>query len=146
MRVLARLLLCSAFTLPLFAGGDLFEGRVIEVKSGAVVMVETDAARYEVKIIGIVPPAREGSSASRARERVSTLVMGKLIRVRYFRRDRDGTMVGQIYVGDPGIDVGIELLKAGLVRKQPEFDFPKGELAAAERQARRAKRGLWAGQ
>lgn len=145
MKALARIFLLSALVLPVFAG-DLFEGRVTEVKSGAVVTVETDAARYDVKIIGIVLPSQEGRLASRARERVSTLVLGKLIRVRYFRRDRDGTMLGQIYVGQPGVDVGIELLRAGLVRKQPEFDFPKGELAAAERQARRAKRGLWAGQ
>jgi len=143
MRAAGRLLL-FVFAFPLLAG-DKFEGRVIEVKSGAVVTVETDAARYDVKIIGIVPP-QEGRMASEAHQRVSTLVLGKLIRVRYFRRELDGTMLGQIYVGLPGIDVGIELLRAGLVQKQPEFDFPKGEFAAAEQQARRAKRGLWAQQ
>jgi endonuclease YncB( thermonuclease family) len=41
-------------------------------------------------------------------------------------------------------DVGIELLKQGLARRDASYDDKYGKLAEAEQAARDARRGLWA--
>ena len=41
-------------------------------------------------------------------------------------------------------EVGVEMVRAGLARRQPGYDEKYGELAAAEDEARQAGRGIWA--
>jgi endonuclease YncB( thermonuclease family) len=56
-------------------------------------------------------------------------------------------MLARLFTAEPAIgigDVGLELVRAGLARRQPNYDYKYGELAAAEKEARTAKRGLWA--
>lgn len=124
--------------------GDSFDGKAIAVKSAEVVVVDYGEGRYDVRLIGIVVP-REGALAEEAKQFVSKLVLGKDVRV-HFEGRRNGEMVSRLFTGDPGVDVGIELLRAGLARRQPRYDYKYGELSAAENEARRARRGVWATQ
>jgi endonuclease YncB( thermonuclease family) len=142
--VFLTLLLCDAGLSPAFAG-DTFEGRVTAVKSAEVVVVDYGQGQYDVRLIGVVAP-REGALAEEAKRFVSNFVLGKDVRVRFEYRSKSGEMLSRLFTGDPGKDVGVELLRAGLARRQARYDYKYGELSAAENEARRARRGLWATQ
>jgi len=151
---LLGLLVFGAGLLPAY-GGDALYGKVTAVKSAEVVVLEYGAAggtgrstarttgRYDVRIVGVDAP-ESGAFAREARQFVSNLVLGKNVRLRFEYRNKNSEMVSRVFTGDPGIDVGVELLKAGLARRQPNYDYKYGELSAAEKEAQAAKRGLWA--
>jgi endonuclease YncB( thermonuclease family) len=139
--------LCPAFA------GDALSGRVTAVKSAEVVILEyggasgpgrsagRTAGRYVVRIVGVDAP-ETGPLAREAKRFVSDLVLGKDVRMRFEQRNKRGEMVSRLFTGDK--EVGVELLRAGLARRQPNYDYKYGELSAAESEARTAKRGLWA--
>lgn len=125
---------------------DSIYGKIVEVKSADLVVLDYGEGKYDVRIAGIVP-TRDTAAAGRAKEFVSTLVLGKKVRLRFDGRNNAGEMVGQLQTDDPEIgikDVGLELVRSGMVRRQPSYDYKYKELSAAENEARSAKRGLWA--
>jgi endonuclease YncB( thermonuclease family) len=129
------------------SAGDSIYGRIAEVRSANSVVLQHGGGRFNIRIAGIELP-RQKAPADRAKEFLQNFALGKNARLRLGYRERDGTFVGRVHIDDPdkGIkDVAIELVRAGLVRKQANFDYKYGELAAAEREAREAKRGLWGG-
>jgi endonuclease YncB( thermonuclease family) len=143
------LLLLGAGLCPAFAGDSLY-GKVTEVKSADLVVFDYGAGRYNVRIIGVDVPA-EGPIATEARQFVTKLVLGKSARIRFEARAKNGEMVSRLFTADPKIgikDVGLELVRNGLARRQQgedyQFGYKYGELSKAENEAREAKRGLWA--
>lgn len=130
------------------SAGDSIYGRISEVRSAnGVVLQHGGGGRFNIRIAGIELP-RQKASADRAKDFVQNFALGKNARLRLGYREKDGTFVGRIHIDDPDIgikDVGIELVRSGLAQKQANFDYKYGELAAAEREARAAKRGLWGG-
>ena len=103
---------------------------------------------YQIRIIGIDAP-RSGTLARRARQFVSNMVLGKKVRMRFEYRAPNGEMVCRLFTDDTsaGIkEVGVELLRAGLARRQRGYDYKYGELSAAENDAKKARRGVWATQ
>ena len=80
-------------------------------------------------------------SATAAKRFTSDLVFGKTVTVQPTDTDRYGRTVADVTVG--GRDVGLALVEAGLAWHFLRYSSdPK--LAAAERVARAARRGLWA--
>lgn len=129
-----------------FAGDSLY-GKVTSVPSADVVVLDYGSGRYNIRLIGIDAP-RGAAVSNQAKQFVANLVLGKNARMRFDHRAPNGDMVSRLFTDDPvlGIkDVGIELVKAGLARRQSNYDYKYGELAAAENEAREAKRGLWSG-
>lgn len=140
-RILLGLLVLDAGLCGAFAG-DAFEGKVTAVKSAEVVTLNYGAGEYDMRIVGIEAP-KEGPLAIEAKQFVTKLVLGKDVRLRFEYRAENGEMVSRLFTGKPGVEVGVELLKAGLARRQADYDYKYGELAAAEKGARDARRGLW---
>ena len=139
------LVLLGVGVLPAFAGDSLY-GKVTLVKSAQVVVFDYGKGRYDIRIIGIDAP-QEGPLATEAKQFLAKLVLGKKVRMRFEYRTKNGEMLSRLFTDDPqsGIkDVGIELVKAGLARRQSKYDYKYGELSAAENEAQKAKRGLWA--
>jgi endonuclease YncB( thermonuclease family) len=135
--------------LPAFAGDSVY-GKVTEVRSADTVILDYGKGQYVVHIIGIDAP-KEGPVANQAKEFVAKFVLHKNARMRLGSRAENGEMYGQLFTDDPetGIkDVGLELVRSGLVQRQKgqdyQFGYKYSELSTAERQARAAKRGLWA--
>jgi endonuclease YncB( thermonuclease family) len=122
--------------------GDTIYGTITAVRSAEVMVLDYGQGQYTVRIVGITTP-RDTAQARAATAFVRDLVLNKAVRLRFEGR-RNGQMIGRLFTGDPGVDVGVELLRAGLVRKQPNYDYKYGELAAAENEARTARRGVWA--
>jgi|SRR5882724_7883362 len=128
--------------LPALAG-EAFSGKVTQVKSAGLMVVDYGHGQYVVRIVGIDVP-KEGPIAAEAKQFLTKMVLGKVVRARFEGRNNEGEMVSRLFIGEPGKEVGIELLKAGLARRQTNYDYKYGELSKAEGQAREARRGLWA--
>ncbi len=132
--------------LPLAFAGDSIYGKVIEVKSADLVVLDYGEGKYQVRIAGVLMP-REAQLVKNSKEFVSKLVLRQNVRLRFDGFNKKGEMVGQLQTDDPqrGIqDVGLELVRSGLVRRQPNYDYKYQKLSMAEKEAQRAKRGTWA--
>lgn len=128
------------------SAGDSFWGKVTEVKAGDAVTLDNGEAHFDVRLVGIELP-RDAKVAEEARDLVSRLVLGKNARLRLERKEKGRAMVGRLLTDDPEVgfkDVGLELVRNGLARRTPGYDYKYGELSRAEREAREGKRGLWA--
>jgi endonuclease YncB( thermonuclease family) len=126
--------------------GDSTYGRVTAVKSANTVVFAHAAGEYNLRIAGIDVP-RHTRAASAAADFVRSLVLGKDARIRLERRLPNGQLLVRLFTADSstGIrDVAVELVRAGFVQHQANYDYKYGELSAAENEARKARRGLWA--
>jgi endonuclease YncB( thermonuclease family) len=136
--------------LPALAAGKAQYGKVTEVRSANVVILDVGTERHVIRIVGIDAPTKE-SIASEAKQFVANLVLGKNALMRFASRAENGDMFGQLLTDDSVIgikDVGLELVRNGMARRQRgedyQFGYKYGELSAAEREAQQARRGLWA--
>ena len=146
-RVWLGCLVLLASVLPAFAGDSIF-GKITEVRSGEVVVLNYGSGEYIVHIIGI-DAAANTATVDQARQFVAKLVLDQNVQFRFGSRSQNGEMLGQLYTTDPPRrDVGLELVRSGLARRKPGdehlYGYKYGELSAAEREAQRTKRGLWA--
>jgi endonuclease YncB( thermonuclease family) len=144
---LAALLILATSLVTVFAGDSVY-GKVTEVKSAEVVVLDYGKGSYNVRLVGIVAP-KEGPLASAAKDFVARLVLGKNARMRFEGRNEAGEMVSKLTTDDPEIgikDVGLELVRNGLAQRQPKFDYQYGEMSRAENEAKKNRRGIWARQ
>lgn len=142
--VFLGLLIFGAGLFPAFAGDSLY-GKVTAVKSANVATLDYGTGKYDMRLIGIDVP-KEGPLAREATQFVSKMVLEKNARMRFEGRTPNGEMISRLQTDDPVIgikDVGLEIVKAGLARKQKNYDHKYGELSPAKTEARRV-RGLWA--
>src|SRR5258708_15276273 len=127
--------------------GDVFSGKVTAVRSAEIIVVDYGKGQYIVRIAGIAAPV-EGPIAAESKKIIDSMVLGKEVRARFVTRNKNGEMGSRLFVGDHGQEVGLELMKAGMVRRlqrdETDFVYKYGELTAAENEARKARRGLWA--
>jgi len=141
------LALLAAALVPAQAGDSLW-GRVTAVKEPTLVTLDYGSGSYEIRIVGIDAPKAGERLSAEAVKFVSDLVLNKNARMRLHHRDvANDEMVCRLITDDPVIgmkEVGVELVRAGLARRQAGYDEKYGELAAAEDEARGAGRGLWA--
>lgn len=140
-------ILCLFISWSAFAG-DSLHGRVVFVKEAHTVTFDYGSGQYELRLVGIEVP-KDGQLGREAVKLVSNLVLGKNARMRFEGRTEDGVMWVRLFTDDPELgirDVAVELARAGLaVRSNLATEAYKyEELAAAEREARAARRGRWA--
>ena len=145
-RGVCTLAVLGAALVPAYAGDSLW-GHVTAVKEPTLVTLDYGSGSYEIRIVGIDAPKAGEAHAAQALSFVSGLVLDKNARMRLHHRAANDEMVCRLFTDDPAIgikEVGVELLRAGLARRQAGYDEKYGELAAAENEAREAGRGIWA--
>ena len=138
-------LFATAFTVAICGVATAAEpltGRVVNVHDGDTVRV-LDAAnvQHKVRLQGIDAPERGQPFGTVARDRLASLVMGKAVTVHDDGRDKYGRTLGRIEI--EGQDVNRQMVADGLAWHYVKYS-KDARLAAAERAARAAKRGLWA--
>lgn len=131
---------------PVFAADSAY-GTIVQVTSGDRVVMRIENDELELLIAGIDLP-NDPRIADQATQFVSDLVLRKNARMRVQGPVTNGVIPVRLFTDDPDPDIGIqdvaiELVRAGLVRRQAGFDFKYGELEAAESEARDEQRGLW---
>lgn len=126
---------------------DAFHGKVVAVKKANLVTFETGSIKFELQLAGI-EVSKQPELADKAINLVDKLVLDKSAYIRVGSRTKTGRILVRLLTEDPEVgayDVAVELVRAGLARRQKGFDFKYGELAAAEEEAKKAKRGIWSG-
>jgi endonuclease YncB( thermonuclease family) len=136
----------SAAQKPAAEQAGVIQGKVVDLGWGdSITVLDAQSKQQRVRLLGIDAPEKDQAFGPSARQKLSTLVFGKVVTVKYQKVDRNGRPLGKVLLG--ATDVNLEMLKAGMAwyytndRDLPESDRPL--YATAERDAKAAERGLW---
>lgn len=127
---------------------ETFSAHVIRVADGDTITVVTPAdEKLRIRLRGIDAPESSQSHGPEAKKALAWLLDGADVVVNYNEKDKYGRIVGQVTAGN--VDAGLYLLEGGhawVYRsyvKKLSRDWQRA-YNSAERQARSAKKGLWA--
>jgi len=150
MRLISLLLI----SLPVLADVN---GIVVGVADGdTVTVLDADKMQHKVRVAGIDAPEKTQPFGQRAKQRMSSLVFGKEVRLEGDKRDRYGRTVAKVWVSPPDcqrcpktLDAGLTVLTSGLAwhyKKYQNEQSPEDRecYAFAEDEARSKRAGLWA--
>jgi len=117
-----------------------FTGKVVAVLDGDSLMVLDGRQQIEVRLHGVDAPERGQAFGNVCRRTLPNLAFGKTAAVQVVDIDRYQRRVSRLTVD--GRDVGLEMIRAGCAWHYRQYSNDAG-YAAAEEEARRARRGLW---
>ena len=121
---------------------EIIEGRVVKVSDGDTYeLMTSNKTTIRVRMDGIDAPESGMPYSKKATEYLRELTKGQTIRVEKTGNDQYGRTLGFSYLPD-GRELGREMIKAGYAWHYKQYNKDK-ELAALEKEARDAKRGLW---
>lgn len=95
-----------------------------------------------VRLWGIDAPEKGQPYADKARARLKELIEGKAVRLERKDRDQHSREVAIVYAGSTNIN--LQMVKEGLAWHYEYFAPDAEDLAAAEKAARKKRKGLWA--
>lgn len=95
-----------------------------------------------VRLWGIDAPEKGQPYADKARARLKELIEGKAVRLEWKDRDQYSREVAIVYAGSTNIN--LQMVKEGLAWHYAYFAPDARDLAAAEKAARKKRKGLWA--
>lgn len=144
LAVLASVCACSGpAALDRLSAGE--EGRVAEVRSGHLVVLDTG---LEVRLAGVEAPTPSQPYGREARDTLARLVLNKDVQLLYggARRDRYDRALAHLRLSKGRVWVQGEMLKTGSVRVRTWADNRAlaTEMLEVEARARRKSAGLWA--
>jgi endonuclease YncB( thermonuclease family) len=120
--------------------------RVADVRSGDLIVLDNGQT---VRLIGLDSPWRGEPGADAARADLQRLVGGRAVELFYggARKDEYGRVLAQLRRADDRRWVQCALLRDGVARVRTDADNRAlaGAMLACEAEARRGKRGVWAG-
>jgi len=120
---------------------DSFEGRCVKVYDGDTIEVMAGGpTSLRVRLHAIDSPEKGQPFSNAARKRTRELVQGKGVRVEVRDRDQYDRLVARVYV--EGSDVSEQLISEGLAWHYTRYSSELA-LGRAQREARKARRGLW---
>jgi endonuclease YncB( thermonuclease family) len=134
-------ILAALLPAHVFAKSFTFGGVVVKIHDGDTISVVRRGHAEKVRLAGIDCPELRQSFGSRAKNFTNRLASGQMVTVRVQGSDDYGRRIGVVILPD-GRSLNRELVAAGLAWKAKESK--NKELAKLEKEARRAKRGLWA--
>ena len=142
-RLTARVLLLLA-TLLLPASATLaLEGEVVAVADGdTLAILDGSKQQHRVRLSAIDAPEKGQPFGTRAKQALSDLCFGRVAEVRDTSADRYGRVIGAVYCD--GRSANAELVLQGFAWVYVQYARRGSELFDMERDARDAKRGLWA--
>ena len=121
---------------------EIVTGKCVGVTDGdtATVLVSGNK-QVKVRFWGIDAPESSQDFGQRAKQKLSSLIYGKEVKVDITSKDRYGRSIGKVYVG--GIYTNLEMVKSGLAWHYVQYAPNDSEIANAEKAARASKVGLW---
>jgi endonuclease YncB( thermonuclease family)/methylphosphotriester-DNA--protein-cysteine methyltransferase len=125
----------------------VIEGRVVKVSDGdTITVLDKENRQHKIRFQGIDAPESKQDYGQVSKDNLAKMIFGKEVKVVWSKTDKYGRTVGKILLD--GRDINIEQIKAGLAwhyktyeKEQPPED--RLTYAAAEQEARAARRGLW---
>jgi endonuclease YncB( thermonuclease family) len=139
---LSRLFAAAILWAGAAAAADPVEWRVVNVADGdTITCLDEGNTQHRVRLQGIDAPERGQPFGNVARDRMATLAKGKTATIYAHGNDRYGRVLATVEI--EGDDLGRKLVAEGLAWHYVRYSDDQA-LAAAERDARAAGRGLWA--
>ena len=132
------------FTATSMFAAETLKGRVVKVADGDTITV-LDAAnvQHRIRLDKIDAPEKAQPFGDAARKHLATFVAGKDVEIEWTKKDKYGRILGTVWAMIPvRTDVNLQMVKDGFAWHYKQFDNTQS-YAAAEIDARRAKRGLW---
>lgn len=127
--------------IPAVAKPFKFAGIVVKIHDGDTISVVRRGQAVTVRLAGIDCPELRQSFGRRARNFTSRLASGQMVAVHVQGTDDRNGRLGVVTLPD-GRSLNRELVKAGLAWRAKASKNKR--IAQLEKDARRAKRGLWA--
>jgi micrococcal nuclease len=116
--------------------------KVVSVHDGDTLKVVQNGQQTTIRLQGIDAPEIGQPFGSKSRDRLAELTKGKLVTIQADKPDQYGRLLGTVEVN--GENVNRRMVADGLAWHYKRYSKDAG-LAGAEREARSAKQGLWAG-
>lgn len=118
-------------------------GRIVRVADGDTVsLLDSNNKQHRIRLYGIDAPESDQPHGDKAREALAGMVAGKRLGVVVVETDQYGRLVGTLYAD--GSNINLALVQQGHAWWYQYFARHERPLAAAEKEARSARRGLWA--
>ena len=136
------LFLLLAITFVLGAEAKSISGICVGVTDGDTATVQTvDEDKITVRFQGIDAPESSQKYGQESKEKLSSLILGKKVRVVVIGKDHYKRTLGHVYVGK--LHINAEMVRSGLAWHYVQYAPDDTELARAQRKARAARNGLW---
>jgi endonuclease YncB( thermonuclease family) len=125
----------------LIAAEATLTGLVVGVADGDTLTILTaEKKQVKIRLEGIDAPEDGQDFGTKAKQALSGLVFGKQVKCVESRKDRFGRTLANVYLGERWIN--LELVESGNAWHFTKYSGDK-RLAAAEKEARAARKGLW---
>jgi endonuclease YncB( thermonuclease family) len=118
-----------------------FLAKVVRVADGDTITVLFEGKEHEIRLETIDAPERNQPHGQKAKEVLSGKLLGRDVKIVWKSKDKYKRIRGQVFLGDRRMCQ--EMLVEGYAWHYTQFDKDP-QLAKAEKDAREAKRGLWA--
>jgi endonuclease YncB( thermonuclease family) len=116
-------------------------GKVVSIADGdTITVLDSEKVQYKIRLEGIDAPERGQAFGTKSKEKLSELVGEKEVVVRWEKKDRYGRILGDVHLDDRLIN--LEMVQDGMAWHYKQYSKSK-ELAEAEEEARKAKKGIW---
>jgi endonuclease YncB( thermonuclease family) len=148
MKLTRWIVLVLLIGLQWIAHADELLGHVVGVSDGdTITVLDDNKQRHVIRLMGIDAPEKAQAFGQKSKQSLSDLVFDRDVSVTWFKKDRYGRTVGQVYVDDT--DVCLEQIKRGLAWHYKQYEREqsvedRSRYADAEKEARIARTGLWA--
>lgn len=140
--ILIRILFLLSLFLSITVQADTtVSGKVIKVADGDTLTLRIKSKQLKIRLAEIDTPEKAQAYGMLARKALVDKVMGEIINVRITTTDRYGRSIGHIFLNDR--DINREMVKEGHAWVYRQY-LRDQSLLLIEKQARLAKRGLWA--
>ena len=126
-----------------FAFAEDFSGPVVGVIDGDSIRVMPEGLVEEIRLSGIDCPEKGQAYGQRAKQAASALVFGKQVTLQTHGKDKYGRTLADVLLTN-GTNVNHALVKNGWCWWYRKYAPGDTELESLEKDARDAKRGLWA--
>jgi endonuclease YncB( thermonuclease family) len=120
-----------------------FPARVVSITDGDTLVVLSDKQQVRIRLHGIDSPERAQPYGTRARQFTGELAHQRDVTVVVRDYDRYGRVVAEIILPD-GRNLNHEIVRAGFAWWYRQYARGDETLEQLEREARDARRGLWA--
>jgi endonuclease YncB( thermonuclease family) len=118
-----------------------FTAKVIEVTDGDTIKVEHEGHRYVVRLETIDAPEITQAFGPEAKKALTAKISGKEVKIVWKKDDKYKRILGEVFLGDRRLS--LEMVAEGYAWHYVQYSNDP-LLANAEKEARDAKKGLWA--
>jgi endonuclease YncB( thermonuclease family) len=123
--------------------GATIEAKTVSVESGDSLLVsDAGGQQIQIRLNGIDAPDEKQPYAKEAKEALAKLVQDQPLKIETSGEDRYKRTIGVVTVGETNINQ--KLVRDGMAWWFRRYAPDDKTLEAAEKEAREAKRGLWA--